>query len=582
MSFTQQYAFVFRLKNKLKVKFKGGIKVSKKSILALFLTFIMCLSLFGCGTYEKDSDTEATSTESENQETSEQPKEASKKILRYSITSDTPTLDPQHANSVVTTTIGAHIFEGLVRAHDGEILPGMAEKWEVSDDGKTYTFHLRDAKWSDGKPVTAQNFEYGIKRLLDPATASGYAFLGYILENADKVNKGELPVDELGVKAIDEKTLEITLKNPTDYFLGCLHMMQFYAVREDLVEKHGKEFAVNADQNVYNGPFILKEWRHEDRLILEKNPNYWNKDKVNLEEVNIIVVPDENTALNMYESGELDFVDIPTLLVEQYRDKAEFYFSGADDFLKLNMDGRCPLDNKNLRLAINYGINREDYINITTSGLYSPGTRYVLPVVQGVNDKYGEEYPLDAFPVKGDMDKAKEFLGKAMEDLGIDDPSKIELEFLTTDQEVSRIQAEVIQDQLQRNLGITVDIRQVPYKQRLQMESKHEFEMVFSGWAPDYDDPMTYLELWTTDSPYNHGSYSSDKYDELVNYAKTSTDKQKRMDSLFEAEKTLLEDGGIVPLQMRRIAWLKNPKLRGVVKNYVGPREDYVFADIEE
>jgi len=553
--------------------------LSKKALTAFILVLIMCFSLASCGTYEKDSDTETSSLEPQNQETES---DVSQKILRYSITSDTPTLDPQHANSVVTTTIGAHIFEGLVRVHDGKILPGMAEKWEMSQDGKTYTFHLRDAQWSDGKPVTAQDFEYGIKRLLDPITASGYAFLGYIIENAAEVNKGELEVNELGVKAIDEKTLEITLENPTDYFLGSLHMMQFYATRQDLVEKYGQDFSGNAEQNVYNGPFILKEWRHEDRLILEKNPNYWNKDKVNLDAVNIIVVPDNNTALNMYESGELDFVDIPTLLVEQYKDDAEFYFSGADDFLKLNMDGRCYLNNKNLRLAINYSINREDYINITTSGLYNPGTRYVLPVVQGVNKKYGEEYPLEAYPVKGDIDKAKEYLGKAMEELNINSPNEIELEFLTTDQEVSRIQAEVIQDQLQRNLGIVVNIRQVPYKQRLQMETKHEFEMVFSGWAPDYDDPMTYLELWTSDSPYNHGSYFSNKYDELVNYAKTSTDKQKRMDSLFEAEKTLLEDGAIVPLQMRRIAWLKSPKVKGVVKNYVGPREDYVFADIEQ
>lgn len=546
---------------------------NKGKIYVYLLIFVLVFSLVGC----KSNNTQTINNTDGNVENSAE-NSAEKKILRYSLRADTPTLDPQMANAVPTATIGAQIFEGLVRSYGGEILPGIAEKWEISEDGLTYTFHLRDAKWSDGKPVTAKDFEYGMKRLMNPETGSPYSFLGYVIKNAAKVNSRELALDEMGVKAKDDKTLIIELENPTEYFLSMLHMMQLYSAREDIVNKYGKDFAADADKNVYNGPFVLKEWKHEDRLILEKNPDYWNADAIKLDGVQIIVVPEAMTAVAMFEEGSLDFVNVPSELLPQYKDKATYYFNGADDFLKLNMDGTCLLDNKNLRLAINYGINRRDYVDITTQGMYEPGTRYVLPDVSGVNGKYGDEYPLVAFPEKGDIQRSKEYLNEAMKELKINNPAEIEIELLTTDQEKSRIQAEVIQDQLQTNLGIKINIKQVPYKQRLQMEAEHKFQMVFSGWCPDYSDPMTYLELWTTSSPYNHGSYSNNKYDELINFARTSTEKAKRMDALFEAEKTILEDGAIVPMQLRREAYIMNPKLIGFKTYFVGVNYDYIYA----
>lgn len=545
--------------------------MKRKTVLVLLLVVMMVLSLIGCGGSQTPADNsdqdETTSTE---------------KILTYSVLIDMPTLDQSLANSADSMTLISQIQEGLVRLHDGKVLPGIAKEWEVSDDGLVYTFHLREAKWSDGAKITAHDFEYAIKRLVDPATASPYSFIAEPIKNAMKVNAGALGVEETGVKALDEKTLEITLEIPAPYFLGILNMPHFHGVRKDLVEKFGQDFAADPDKNVYSGPFVLEEWKHEDRLMLVKNQSYWDKDKVKLDKVNVIVVPDPNTALSMFENGDLDFVDVPPNLVEQYLDKAQLYYNGADDFLKLNMDGKNPLKNKNLRLAINYAIDREDYINITTSGLFDAGTRYVLPVVAGADKKYGEEYPYEAFPLKVDTNTAKDYLNKAIKELGVSNPQEIKLELLTTDTDVSRIQAEVLQDQLQRNLGIVVNIKQVPYKQRLQMETNREFQMVFSGWAPDYDDPHTYLCLWTTHSPYNQISYSNAKYDELLDFSSTCRDPRERMDALFEAEKVLLEDGAIVPLQMRRVAWLMHPKVKGLVKSYVGPREDYIYADIEE
>lgn len=504
---------------------------------------------------------------------------ASPKVFRFSYASDIPTLDPQMGNSMPSATVAFHIFDGLTRMDNGAVKPGIAESWTVSDDGLVYVFKLRDAKWSDGQPIKAQEFEYGIRRLMDPAAASPYSFLGLLIENADAVNSGKMPVEKLGVRAVDDKTVELRLAYPADYFLGMLSMCQFCATRPDLVERYGKDFAATPDKNVYDGPFMVKEWAREDRMILVKNPNYWNADSIALDEIDILIVPDENTALAMFDAGDLDLVRVPPAFVEKYKDRVVYYYDGSNDFIKLNMASKGPLSDKDFRLALNYAVDRQDFVDITTKGLYDANPRYVLPQVAGVDAAYGTEYPLPGFGVRADVAKAKDHLAKAMARLGVADPSSIEIEFLTSDTDRSRAQAEIVQDQWQKNLGIKVVVKQVPYRQRLDMESKKTFETVFTGWAPDYSDPMTYLELWTSDSPYNHGSYRSAKYDEYVAFARKSTDKRARMDALFAAEKELLADGAIVPMQLRRESLLVNPAFTGVGTYFIGTNYDLVHAD---
>jgi len=556
--------------------------INLKKLLSLVLVVCMLFSLAACSTPGKVEE-QKPSEPAKDEKKDETPSAQGPKVLRYALGADVPTLDPQLMNSIPSTTVGYHIYEGLMRNHVGEVMPGLAEKYEISEDGKTYTFHLRDAKWSDGQPIKAQDFEYALQRLVDPATASDYSFLvTSVIKNAGEINSGKMPVDQLGVKAVDEKTLTIELNNPTGYFLSMLSMSQLCPTRKDLVEKYGKDFSIDGDKNVYSGPFVVKEWKKEDRLILVKNPNYWAADKIKLDEVNILTVADPMTAVAMYEKGELDFVNVPAEVLENYKDKVQYYYDGANDFIKMNLDGTSELKSKDLRLAINYAINRADYILLSSQNLYEPNTRYVLPQVNGVKGEYGKEYPYEAFPVKGDAAKAKEHLEKAMKELGVTDPAKIELELLTTDAERARIEVEVLQNQIQTALGVTVNIRQVPYKQRLKMEKDHEFEMVITGWVPDYSDPMTYLELWPTNSPYNHGKYSSAAYDKLISDAVNSADPKARMDLLFNAEKTLLEDGAIVPLQLRRNAMLMNPKVKGFATYFVGLNYDYMFADIEK
>lgn len=561
------------------------------------LAILVCLTLMvgamaGCSTPAGRSEAESAAGQSsadtastqpaEGESADSQPAASGEKILRISQSVEPQTLDQQMANSVATQVVIAHIFEPLMRSHNGVVEPGAAESYEMSEDGLTYTFHLREGlKWSDGQPLTAQDYEYGMKRLMDPATASPFAFFGMVLKNGAAVNDSENPMalDELGVKALDEKTVEITLEYPAAYFLGMLGAANFAPCRQDLVEQYGTEFANSAENNAYCGPFIMSEWRKNDRVVLVKNPDYWNKDVVKLDGAEILTVTDTNTAVAMFESGDLHFADVPVALASQYPE-ADHYYSGANDYVKLNMAEGYPTANKNLRLALNFGISRQDYITLATSGVYEANQRFVLPQVQGVSGEYGTEYPYEAFPLTGDADKAKEYLNTAMSEMGITDPAAIEIELLCSDSDVDRTNCEVIQNQWQSNLGITVTIRQVAYKQRLELEAAKDFMTVFTGWAPDYSDPYTYLELWTSDSPYNHGSYSSPEYDAAIARAIAETDPQVRMDSLFEAEKIFCEDGVVVPLQLRRIPYLQDPNVTGFIHYFVGLMHDFVEADI--
>ena len=543
----------------------------KKRLLAVFLTAAMTVTLMaGCGVPGGSSD--------------EGDSEGLKRVT-YSLREEPPTLDPQLMNSIPSATAAIHTCTGLTRNVEGEIRGDGAEDWEVSDDGLVYTFHLRDGlKWSDGEDLTAEDYVYGIQRLMDPATASTYSFLGAILKNGNAVNAGEMEVSELGVTAPDESTVEITLEHPATYFTAMTAMSQFCPARQDLVEEYGQDYAADPDKAAYSGPFVVSEWKHGDEIVLAKNDQYWDKDSINLDEIVLKTVADAKTGVAMWEEGELDITEVPTEMTDQYADQSEFVFDGANDYLALNMSEGRILQNKNLRLALNYAVNREEYIQLATNGVYEPNTRYVLPDVNGSEEgtNYGEEFPYEAFPVAGDVDQAKEYLNAAMSELGYSDPSEVVIELLTTDTDLAKKQAEVLQDQIQEALGITIEIRQVTYKQRLEMEADKDFDMVFTGWVPDYPDAYSYLELWLTDGSYNHTSYSNPEYDELVIGSQTETDPKARAEMLFQAEQIFLQDAGVVPLQLRRIQLLVNDNIENFNVYFVGYNYNLVYADIKE
>ena len=562
-----------------------GEKLMKTSrILSFLLCGAMAAGLTGCGgVYEKAAATAAADTASGSTQAEDTSSASGAKVFRYSITTEAVSLDPSKSTALDDAELLHALTEGLVRNTAGKITPGIAESWDVSDDGLTYTFHLRDAKWSDGVPIKAGDFVYSLQRLMNPDTASVYAFIGEYIKNGAAVESGQMKPEDLGVSAPDDHTLVITLDHPAAYFLSLIGSMpQYSPIRRDIVEKYGSDFAADADKNVYSGPFMLTSSAAQ-KYILEKNPNFWDAENIKLDGAEVSVISDQNTALAMYESGDLDFVKIPTDAVPGYRGKDQEFMNGNEDFLYINQDGSNPLlTNKNFRLALNYGLNRNAYIQLATNSVYTPTNSLVMPLVSGVEKTYGEEYPMTdrSYPMDGDEDKAKQYLEAAMKDLGIANASDITVAITTTDAESSKKVAEVCQNLLSTALGINVEVHQVTYKNVFsEILPKGKYEIAYSGWGPDYSDPYTYLELFKSGNPYNYSKYKNDEFDSLLDASNTELDAKTRMDMLNKAEQILLDDGALVPLQCREEHYLLNPQMKNVSFYFCGLNLDWPYAE---
>ena len=544
----------------------------KKRLLAAFLSMAMVAGLAtGCSTPGSSKDGGSGDGE---------------KVFRYATNTMPTTLDPNKGQSIIDNEVQHAITEGLVRNTAGDIEPGIAETWDVSDDGLNYTFHLRDdAKWSDGEPVTAADFEYSWKRLMNPETASGYAFIGDCLKNGQAVEKGEMAVDELGVKATDDTTLEVTLEHPTSYFLSLIGSSgEFAPVRQDIVEKYGTDFAATSEKNVYSGPFVMTS--SEDNVyVFEKNDNYWDKDSIKLDKCELNYVDNADTQLSMYDSGDLDYVQVPTAYVPDYKDKAEEFSNGNVDFCYINHKSEnTVLGNKNFRLALNYALNREDYNKLANADVFTAFNGLVFPGLTAKDSTYGEQYDLNSYsyPLKGDEDKATEYLNEAMQELNIANASDITVEVVTTDADSSKRIVETLQEQWQNALGINVKIRQVTYNDMFgEVMPSHDYEIAYSGWGADYDDPYSYLELFKSDSSYNYSQYENPEVDALLNDTLNQADTDKRMDELNQAEQLILADGAFVPLQSRNVYYMLDDDVKGVKFFYCSLNIDWVYADVQ-
>lgn len=543
----------------------------KKRVLAAFLSMAMVAGLAtGCGTPgggKSDGDS------------------ADGKVFRYAVNTLPTTLDPTKGQSIGDNEIQHAVTEGLTRNTAGDIKPGIAESWDESEDGLTYTFHLRkDAKWSDGEPITAADFEYSWKRLVNPETASPYAFIGDCLKNGQAIEQGNMDVEELGVKAVDDTTLEVTLEHPTSYFLSLIGSSgQFAPLRQDIVEKYGTDFAATSEKNVYSGPFVMTS--SEDNVwTFAKNDNYWDKDSINLDKCELNYVENTDTQLSMYEAGDLDYVQVPTAYVSDYKDKAEVFANGNVDFCYINSKSDNPvLGNKNFRLALNYALNRNDYNKLANADTFTAFNGLVFPGLQAKGTTYGEAYDLNSYsyPLDGDQDKATEYLNAAMQELGIANASDITVEVVTTDADSSKRIVETLQEQWQNALGINVKIRQVTYADIYgKVFPEHDYEIGYGGWGSDYDDPYSYLELFKGDSSYNYSQYENPEVDQLLTASQDEPDTDKRMDELNQVEQDILADGAFVPLQARNIYYMLDDDTTGINFYYCSLNIDWVYADV--
>lgn len=498
-----------------------------------------------------------------------------KQVLNLVLSSDIPSMNSALATDLVSFEMYENVMEGLYRLDkDTKPVPALAEgDPKETDGGKTWTIKLRkDAKWSNGDPVTANDFVYAWRNVVDPKTASEYAFIMYDIENAQEINKGEKKPEELGVKAIDDNTLEIKLKNNQPYFKGLLAFGTYKPKNEKFAKKLGDKYGIDAKSTLYNGPFKIAEWKTEESVKLVKNDKYWDKDKVKLDEINYKVIKDAQTGLNLYETGKVDSVGVSAENVEKYKSNKDFKteLSAAQSFFRISYKGdrKKELSNKDLRLALAKSIDKDKYVknNLNNGSVASnqltPKDVYKGPDGSDFSEIAGGEN------LKFDRESAKENWKKAKAALGVD---KLELELLTVDIDTAKRDAEYFKEQLESNLdGLTIKIKQQPFKQKLDLERKGRYDISYGNWFPDYADPMTFLDLFL--STETNTGYNNPAYDKLIEDAKGPLlkDPEARWKALGEASTMLLDDAALIPVIQRGSAYMDKPYVKGVVVNSSG------------
>ncbi|WP_420488160.1 peptide ABC transporter substrate-binding protein [Gottfriedia acidiceleris] len=523
--------------------------------------------------------TTACSNKTEETQTSAISK-PSKQIVNVTQTAEISTLDSTLATDSVSISAMNNVFEGLYRVDkNNRPEPALAKSYTLAPDKKTYTFKLQDAKWSNGDPITAEDFVYAWKRAVNPETGAEYAYLLYDVKNAKKINENQLSVDELGVKAIDEHTFQVELENPVPYFIDLISSSTFFPLNQKFVEGQGKKYGLEANAVLYDGPFIIQKWNHEQKLQLVKNPNYWDKDKVKLQEVNINVVKDVATAVNLYTTKQIDRVDLTGDFVNKYKNDATLktYLNGRTNFLRLNEKNKM-LANPNARKAISLSIDKKGIADeILNNG--SVPADYLVPkeLAFGPNGKDFQESTSTYEHL--DIKKAKDYWEKAKKELGV---TNVTLEMLNYDDDSSKLIAEYLKEQLEKNLsGLTINIKQQPNAQKLKLESDMDYDISLSSWGADYPDPMTYLDMFLTNGAFNQTGYSNPKYDDLIKHAKTDLlyNLPKRWEALKEAERILLNDDAVVPLYQKGTSYLQRPYLKDF---YVYGPNTYKYAYIKK
>jgi oligopeptide transport system substrate-binding protein len=544
----------------------------------LLLTFGMLLSVLAACSGDESKEPAGTDAKEE---------EKGEKVLNFLNPEAIPSMDPSLATDESSFIYLAATMEGLYRLDEKtKTTPGIATKHKVSDDGLTWTFTLReDAKWSNGDPVTAHDFVYSWQRAVNPETASEYGpyMMNGVIKNAAAISNGELAVEELGVKAEGDYTLVVQLENPTPYFETLTTFGTFLPLNKKFVEEKGDSFATSTENLLANGPYTMANWSStSDSWELVKNKDYWDANTVKMDKLTFKVVKDPQTALDLYEEGTVDRMDLTSDLVDQYSTNDDYLVS-ADTFvyfLKFNQTKSEALANKNIRAALSRAFDKEALVGeILNNG--SIAANGLVPKDFTPMPETGEDFrKVSGDLVTYDLEKAKEFWAKGLEELGTD---SVELEFLADDDKTTKNLVEYVANQLSTNLeGLKINIKQIPKKQRLDLDKSMDYQLQLTRWGPDFLDPFTYMNLWITDGGNNMTGYSSAEYDKLVSETATTfaTDNKARYKNFLEAEKLLFEDAVIAPVYQASRAQLVSPRVQGVFVNPFGATYEYKWADV--
>lgn len=502
------------------------------------------------------------------------PKSA-KSTINVCVGPDPETIDPALNNSLDGGTYILHAFEGLTRAgKSGRSEPGMASKWEISKDGTVYTFHLRNAKWSDGKPVRAQDFEYAWKRALDPKTAAEYAYQLYYLKNGEEYNSGKAKAEDVGVKAVDDKTLVVTLIAPTAYFIDLMHFPTYMPVRKDIIEKYGNKWALKPESYIGNGAFVMTAFKSKDEIIMKKNLSYWNKGSINISQIRFKLIEDDAASLSSFESGDLDIShSLPIAETQNLikSGKAKVHELLGTYYLYFNIK-KEPLTDVKVRKALVMAIDRTYIVQKVTMAGQIPAVGVVPYKVPGATAK--KDFRAEAKDLYGTFISPTaqvEEARKLLADAGYPDGKGFpEIEAYYNMTSGNKKIMEAIQQQWKVNLGITVKNPVMEWKVLQQKIAQKDYVITRLGWIGDYADPMTFLDMFTTNSGNNNLNFSSKQYDDLIATAKGSGDQAVRMKAMHEAEKIFMDEVPACPIYYYVGVWLESPKLKGHIIDSLG------------
>lgn len=501
--------------------------------------------------------------------------------ITITLRQEPPQLDSGRSTDAASFSVLGHVMEGLI-SYDpkGQLIPGIAERWEIREDGAT--FWLREsALWSDGEPVTAHDFVFAWRRVVDPITASQYAFITYPIKNAEAITNGELPNNTLGVRAAGDRRLEVEFEQPTPYFDKLVAFITFLPVRQDFFESTNGRYAADADMMLYNGPYLLTEWVHGASMRWTRNPNYWNDEKGLLDEIEVAyITTDVNAKLNLFKDGQIADTDLVAPMLPEAMERRwhiDRFMDGTVFFLEFNHRAGRLTTNRNFRRAMQLAQDPSEVVyKVLKEAAYIPAESLFPSWVQGANDLFRREHP----PIKHEMNvaKAREHLELARQELGLDEFPPIVL--LTGDTPVSTLSAEYYQELYKRTLGLEVRIDLQTFKQRLAKMTAGEFDIVLSGWGPDYDDALTFGDLFSSWNLNNRGRYANEEMDRYVRIAQSELDPVKRMQAFAEIQRISYEEVVILPMYERGWSFVVDPRLEGLIRRTVGPEVDYTYASI--
>ena len=531
--------------------------MNRKAVIALLTVSAMAVSSLGLGTIASADEVQASTSD-----------------LNIMIETPVESLDPQQATDGTSFEVIADFTDGLMQMdEDGAAVPALAESYEVSEDGLSYTFHLRDAVWSNGEPVTAADFVFAWQRAVDPDIASEYSYMlsdiGQVV-NAQEIIDGEKDKSELGVTAVDDKTLQVELNVPVSYFLSLMYFPTFYPVNEAFYESVGDVYGTSPETVLSNGAFVLDDYEPAANAFhLTKNEDYWDAARVSLPGLNYQLVQDSQQALQNYQLGVLDTTLVNGEQVDQVKDDPEFQTIGAGYlwYVSPNQDKAPELANLNIRLALTHAINRE----AITEDVLKDGS---LPTYTAVPPQFaagpdGSDFSADqelfAEVCSYDPDKAAEYWAAGLEELGIEG---LDVEMVVDADDAPQKVAQVLKEQWETTLpGFTVTLVIEPKKQRVEDMQEGDFDLGLTRWGPDYADPMTYLGMWITDNSNNYGLWSSEDYDAIIAECTTGdlcTDAEGRWARLYDADQIVMDEAVIFPLYTQANAEMLSSAVTGI------------------